>query len=37
MEVTLPPARPAGQVVEGDASETVPQLVKWLREEAKVI
>jgi electron transfer flavoprotein beta subunit len=37
MEVTLPPARPPGQVVEGDVSETVPQLVKWLREEAKVI
>jgi electron transfer flavoprotein beta subunit len=37
VEVTLPPARPPGQVVEGDASETVPQLVKWLREEAKVI
>jgi electron transfer flavoprotein beta subunit len=36
-EVTLPPARPPGQVVEGDVSETVPQLVKWLREEAKII
>jgi len=32
-----PPQRPPGKVLKGDASETVPQLVKLLREEAKVI
>jgi len=36
-EVTLPPERSPGRIVEGDVSETVPQLMKWLREEAKVI
>jgi electron transfer flavoprotein beta subunit len=33
----LPPERPAGKVLEGEAEQTVPQLVKLLREEAKVI
>lgn len=32
-----PPQRAAGKVLKGDASETVPQLVKLLREEAKAI
>lgn len=32
-----PPQRPAGKVLKGDAADTVPQLVKLLREEAKVI
>jgi electron transfer flavoprotein beta subunit len=36
-EVSLPPARPPGKILEGDISETVPQLVKLLREEAKII
>lgn len=33
----LPPPRPAGKILKGDAAETVPQLVKLLREEAKAI
>ena len=33
----LPPPRPPGKVLKGDAAETVPQLVKLLREEAKAI
>jgi electron transfer flavoprotein beta subunit len=32
-----PPARPPGKFLTGDASQTVPQLVKLLREEAKAI
>ncbi len=36
-EVIMPPARPPGQVLTGDPAETVPQLVKLLHEEAKVI
>lgn len=32
-----PPQRPPGKVLKGDAGETVPQLVKLLREEAKAI
>ncbi|MEP0846673.1 MAG: electron transfer flavoprotein subunit beta/FixA family protein [Phycisphaerae bacterium] len=32
-----PPQRPPGKVLKGDVSETVPQLVKLLREEAKVL
>jgi electron transfer flavoprotein beta subunit len=32
-----PPQRPPGKLLKGDAAETVPQLVKLLREEAKVI
>ena len=37
MRVVMPPARPPGRVLTGDVSETVPQLVKLLHEEAKVI
>jgi electron transfer flavoprotein beta subunit len=36
-EVTLPPPRPPGKVLTGDLAETVPQLVRLLHEEAKVI
>jgi len=36
-QVTLPPSRPPGKVLTGDVSETVPQLVKLLHEEAKII
>ncbi len=32
-----PPQRPPGKILSGDISETVPQLVKLLRDEAKVI
>jgi electron transfer flavoprotein beta subunit len=35
--VTLPPPRPPGKILTGDASETVPQLLKFLHEEIKVI
>jgi electron transfer flavoprotein beta subunit len=37
VQVTMPPARPPGRVLTGDISETVPQLIKLLHEEAKVI
>ncbi len=36
-EVKLPPARPPGKILEGDVAEVVPQLVKLLHEEAKII
>lgn len=36
-EVTLPPPRPPGKLLQGEISETVPELVKLLREEAKII
>jgi electron transfer flavoprotein beta subunit len=36
-EVTLPPPRPSGRMLTGNLSETVPQLVRLLHEEAKVI
>lgn len=36
-KIAPPPQRPPGQVLKGDASATVPQLVKLLREEARVI
>ncbi len=35
--VTLPPPRPPGRILTGDVSETVPELVKLLHEEAKLI
>lgn len=35
--VTLPPERQAGRVVEGDPADLAEQLVRYLREEAKVI
>lgn len=34
---TLPPARPAGRILEGDTPVVVKELVRLLREEAKVI
>ncbi len=36
-EISLPPPRPSGKILKGDVSETVPQLVRLLHEEAKVI
>ncbi len=36
-QISLPPSRPPGQILTGDVSEVVPQLVKLLHEEAKVI
>ncbi|MDR0842505.1 MAG: electron transfer flavoprotein subunit beta/FixA family protein [Acidobacteriota bacterium] len=35
--ITLPPSRPPGKILKGEVAETVPQLVKLLHEEAKVI
>ncbi len=37
LEVTLPPARPPGKILAGDIVQTVPELVRLLHEEAKVI
>jgi electron transfer flavoprotein beta subunit len=36
-EVALPPSRPPGRILTGDAAETVPELVRLLHEEAKII
>jgi electron transfer flavoprotein beta subunit len=36
-QITLPPSRPPGKILKGDVSEAVPQLVKLLHEEAKII
>jgi electron transfer flavoprotein beta subunit len=36
-QITLPPTRPPGKILKGDVSEVVPQLVKLLHEEAKII
>jgi electron transfer flavoprotein beta subunit len=36
-EVILPPARPPGKILSGDVSESVPELVRLLHEEAKII
>jgi len=36
-QLTLPPSRPPGKVLKGDVAEVVPQLVKLLHEEAKII
>jgi len=36
-EVSLPPPRPPGKVLSGEVSESVAELVRSLREEAKVI
>lgn len=36
-DITLPPARPPGKILTGDVSETVPELVRLLHEEAKII
>jgi electron transfer flavoprotein beta subunit len=35
--LTLPPPRPAGRILKGDAASTAAELVRLLREEAKVI
>jgi hypothetical protein len=36
-EVSLPPTRPPGRILTGEVSETVPELVRLLHEEAKII
>jgi electron transfer flavoprotein beta subunit len=36
-QVTMPPSRPPGKILKGDVAEVVPQLVKLLHEEAKII
>lgn len=36
-QITLPPSRPPGKILTGEVAETVPQLVKLLHEEAKII
>lgn len=35
--ITLPPSRPPGKILKGEVSEVVPQLLKLLHEEAKII
>jgi electron transfer flavoprotein beta subunit len=37
LETRLPPPRPPGKILTGDAATAVPELVKLLHEEAKVI
>ena len=37
VEFQLPPPRPAARVLEGEPQETARELVRLLREEAKVI
>ena len=37
LEVTLPPSRPPGKILTGEVSEAVPELVRLLHEEAKII
>ena len=36
-QISLPPTRPPGKILKGDVAEVVPQLVKLLHEEAKII
>jgi electron transfer flavoprotein beta subunit len=36
-QITLPPSRPPGKILTGEVDEVVPQLLKLLHEEAKVI
>jgi electron transfer flavoprotein beta subunit len=36
-EITLPPERPAGKIIEGEAAEATKKLAQLLREEAQVI
>ncbi|MBI4161528.1 MAG: electron transfer flavoprotein subunit beta/FixA family protein [Acidobacteria bacterium] len=36
-KLELPPARPGGRILEGEPERVVPELVRLLREEAKVI
>jgi hypothetical protein len=35
--MSLPPARPAGRILSGDAATVAAELVRCLRDEAKVI
>jgi electron transfer flavoprotein beta subunit len=35
--MSLPPARTAGKILEGEPADTAKELVRLLREEAKVI
>ncbi len=35
--IALPPTRPPGRILTGDIAETVPELVRLLHEEAKII
>ena len=37
LDVSLPPPRPAGKVLEGEPADTAKQLVRLLREEAKLL
>jgi electron transfer flavoprotein beta subunit len=37
VQVTLPAPRPPGKILTGDVSQTVPELVRLLHNEAKVI
>jgi electron transfer flavoprotein beta subunit len=37
LDVSLPPPRPAGKILEGEPADTAKQLVRLLREEAKLI
>ena len=37
VEVTPPPARPQGRIVEGEPAEAAKEVARLLREEAKVI
>ncbi len=36
-QITLPPSRPPGKILKGEVADVVPQLVKLLHEEAKII
>jgi electron transfer flavoprotein beta subunit len=36
-QITLPPSRPPGKILKGDVSVVVPQLVKLLHDETKII
>ena len=36
-DITIPPTRPPGKILTGDIAETVPELVRLLHEQAKII
>ncbi len=36
-DIRMPPARPPGRILTGDVAETVPELVRLLHEEAKIL
>ena len=36
-QITLPPTRPPGKILKGEVAETVPELVRLLHEEAKIL